>query len=83
MRLTMPLQQLQMPASVHAQMSRLLLLLGWTLLLQLSQQQRAWRILQQLQLPLLLQQQQLLLPMLLRLQAWLRSWRALAGSCLP
>jgi hypothetical protein len=77
MRLTRLLQQTQMPASVHVQTSKLLLLLAWTQLLPLCQQQRAWRILQQLQLPSL----QLLL-MLLRLQAWLRSSRVLAGSCL-
>jgi hypothetical protein len=84
MRLTR-LLQMQMPASALVQTSKplllLLLLLAWTLPLELLQQQRAWRILQQLQLPPLQPQQ--LLRTLLRLQAWLRSLRVLAGSCLP
>jgi hypothetical protein len=82
MRLTR-LLQMQMPASALVQTSKplLLLLLAWTLPLELFQQQRAWRILQQLQLPPL--QPPPLLLTLLRLQAWLRSLRVLAGSCLP
>jgi hypothetical protein len=62
------LQQMQMPASVHVQRSRL----PWILL----QLQQVARILQQL-LPLLQPQ-----PKQPRLPAWLRSW-ALEGSCLP